>query len=99
MRPYTHTFLTLVVTFISTSMVTPCLAETPVLSNKDSVSISSASISTLKSQPSSSSKNKQVIISENASNTSGSKETVAPTKPDSRLPISSRIFAAPSMQQ
>ncbi|MBW4451868.1 MAG: hypothetical protein KME55_03835 [Nostoc indistinguendum CM1-VF10] len=94
----------------SAFIITPSQAETPVKSNSQnldnitSISLSSATAIQL-SDFANSTNSKPHILSEAANNSSGANATLADnanitaTKPQPRVPIFSRIFPTPSMQQ
>ncbi|MBW4646318.1 MAG: hypothetical protein KME23_25560 [Goleter apudmare HA4340-LM2] len=90
-------------------VMAPCQAQTARELNEDEInsnsSISSKSsaentnLSSKLSDSSSSGQSKADITSEVDSNSSSTNNTVPATQPTARIPISSRIFAVPSMQQ
>ncbi|WP_375509354.1 hypothetical protein [uncultured Nostoc sp.] len=110
MRQYISNLLILVLGTSSTFIITPSQAETPVKSNTQNTenitSISSNSLSPMQlSDFANSTNNKPPILSEAANNSSGANSNIADnanitaTKPKPRVPIFSRIFPTPSMQQ
>lgn len=110
MRQYIFNLLILVLGTSSTFIITPSQAETPVKSNTQKTdnitSISSNSPSAIQlSDFANSTNSKSPILSEAAKNSSGTNANIADnanltaTKPKPRVPIFSRIFPTPSMQQ
>ncbi|MEH2437934.1 MAG: hypothetical protein V7K25_27540 [Nostoc sp.] len=110
MRQYIFNLLILVLGTSSTFIITPSQAETPVKSNiqnPDNItSISSNSPSAIQlSDFANSTNSKSPILSEAAKNFSDANTNIADnanitsTKPKPRVPIFSRIFPTPSMQQ
>ena len=110
MRQYFFNLLILVLGTSSTFLITPSQAETPVKSNTQNTgnitSISSNSPSAIQlSDFANSINSKPPILSEAANNSSGGNANIADnasitaTKPKPRIPIFSRIFPTPSMQQ
>ncbi|MBW4676041.1 MAG: hypothetical protein KME52_19055 [Desmonostoc geniculatum HA4340-LM1] len=104
MHKYIWNLLILVLATISTCMITPCHAQTAAKSdnqNTDNISsLSSNSPSAIQLRDlTSSTDNKSTIVSETVSNSSEAKANVTPTQPKPRIPIFSRIFRTPSMQQ
>ncbi|MBD2771883.1 hypothetical protein [Iningainema tapete] len=104
MHPYTCNLVTLVIALCSASIISPSFAQNLEESNKENtISISSSSSNfnedTIPSNLSKSdfTDDKSVIISD--ADNQVSTTNVAATKPNPRIPIPSRIFAAPSMQQ
>ena len=96
----------LILTTTSAFVVTPSQAETPVESQNMSSISSELSTDVDKTVPdnskdlSNSTNQKPNILSENSSNSSTSTAvTTTATTSNPRIPISSRIFAVPSMQQ
>lgn len=101
MNKYIRNLLALALVATSAGILTPLRAQTPVKSNSENpnniIPVSSQSatavdtnISTTSSNSTNSTNNKP-IASRNA--------TAPATKPNLRIPISSRVFAAPSMEQ
>ncbi|WP_334772931.1 hypothetical protein [Nostoc sp.] len=104
MRQYISHFLILVLGTSSTFIVTPSQAQTPVKSNSQNTdnitSISSNSPSTNQLRDFANSTNsKPPILSEAANNSSAANANITANKPKPRVPIFSRIFPTPSMQQ
>ena len=110
MRQYIFNLLILVLGTSSTFIITPSQAETPVKSNTQNTdnitSISSNSpLSIQLSDFANSTNSKPPILSEADNNSSGAKANIADdanitaTKPEPRVPIFSRIFPTPLMQQ
>ncbi|MCC5624119.1 hypothetical protein LC574_23650 [Nostoc sp. CHAB 5715] len=104
MRQYFFNLLILVLGTSSTLIITPSQAETPVKYNTKSTdnitSISSNSPSAIQlSDFANSTNSKPPILSEAANNSSGANANITATKPKPRIPIFSRIFPTPSMQQ
>ncbi|MBD6620494.1 hypothetical protein FNW02_33115 [Komarekiella sp. 'clone 1'] len=89
----------------STFIITPCNAQTPVESNsKNTNNISSTSSeqtpAIIELSDSASSTNSELpIFTEATPNSSVSSASIAATKPKPRIPIFSRVFPSPSMQQ
>ncbi|WP_193195326.1 hypothetical protein [Nostoc sp. MG11] len=89
----------------STVIITPCHAQTPVESNsKNTNNISSTSseqTSTIieLSDSASFTNSEPPIFTETTPNSSVSSASIAATKPKPRIPIFSRVFPSPSMQQ
>lgn len=104
MHQYSSYLLLLVIAVISAFSVTPCQAQTLPDSNSDkaktiipvSSEVSMTEDTTKLSQVRDSviSNNQETILSESTSDS-----PLASTKSNLRIPISSRIFAGPSMQQ
>ena len=100
---YIRNLLALVLAANYAGIVTPSQAQTPVKSNSEnsniiiipassqSPSVTDATVPSKSTNSANSNNNKPVASSANA--------TVAATKPNPRIPVSSRIFSAPSMQQ
>ncbi|MBD2681522.1 MULTISPECIES: hypothetical protein [Nostoc] len=104
MHKYIWNLLMLVLATISTCTITPCHAQTPAKSdsqNTDNISaISSNSPSAIQLRDlSNSTDSKPTILSETVSNTSVSQANITAPQPKIRIPIFSRIFRTPSMQQ
>jgi hypothetical protein len=112
MNQYSYHLFLLVLTVISALSVCPCQAKTPLESNSDQNSISPISHEVLtttnttdrtkSSQVSNSAGNtnsEQTIVSETTNDTSSTSSPLATTNTSLRIPISSRIFSVPSMQQ
>ncbi|WP_292826952.1 hypothetical protein [Nostoc sp. JL33] len=104
MQQYISHLLILVVGTSSTFIVTPSQAETPVKTNSQNTdnisSISSNSPSAIQlSDFANSTNSKPSILSEVANNSSAANANITATKPQPRIPISSRIFPTPSMRQ
>ncbi|MEH2119335.1 hypothetical protein [Nostoc sp.] len=104
MRQYTSYLLILVLGTSSTFIVTPSQAQTPVKPNSQNTnnisSLSSNSPFAIQlSDFASSTNSKPPILSEAAKNSSVSDANITATKPKPRVPIFSRIFPTPSMQQ
>ncbi|MEH2250213.1 hypothetical protein [Nostoc sp.] len=104
MQQYISNLLILVIVTSSAFIVTPSQAETPVKSNSQNTdnitSISSNSPSTIQlSDFANSTASKPRILSEAANNSSAPNANITATKPQPRVPIFSRIFPRPSMQQ
>ncbi|BAZ50552.1 hypothetical protein NIES4103_31680 [Nostoc sp. NIES-4103] len=104
MHQYSSYLLLLVIAVISAFSVNPCQAQTLPDSNSDkakiipvSPEVSTTEDTTKLSQVRDSviSNNQETILSE----TTTSDAPLASTKSNLRIPISSRIFAGPSMQQ
>ena len=99
MNKYIRNLLALALVATSAGIVTPLRAQTPVKSKSENpnniipVSSQSPAVDTNISNTSSNSTNytnNKPIASSN---------TIPATKPNPRIPISSRVFAAPSMEQ
>jgi hypothetical protein len=110
MKQYISHLLILVLGTSSTFIVTPSQAQTPVKPNSqntdNTTSISSNSSSAIQlSDFADSTNSKPPILSEAANNSSGANANLADnanitaTKQQLRVPIFSRIFPTPSMQQ
>ncbi|MEH1945118.1 MAG: hypothetical protein V7L01_33555 [Nostoc sp.] len=110
MQQYLSHLLILALGTSSTFVITPCQGQTPVKSksqNTDNItSISSNSPSAIQlSDFANSTNSKTPILSEAVNNSSGANANIADnanitaTKPKPRVPIFSRIFPTPSMQQ
>lgn len=104
MQQYISNLLILVIGTSSAFIVTPSEAQTPVKSNSQNTdnitSISSNSPSTIQLNDfANSTASKPRILSEAANNSSAANANITATKPQPRLPIFSRIFPRPSMQQ
>jgi hypothetical protein len=104
MQQYIWNLLVLVLGASSTFIITPCQAQTPVESNSKNPN----NISSISSDPppaielsdsASSIKSEPPILTEAARNSSASNANIATTKPEPRIPIFSRVFRSPSMQQ
>ncbi|MBN3939615.1 MAG: hypothetical protein V7L21_01765 [Nostoc sp.] len=103
MQQYISHLLILVLGTSSTFLVTPCQAQTPVKTNSQnpenvtSISSSSPSANQLSDFANSTNTNsKPPLLSEATNNSSAN---ITASKPRPRVPIFSRIFATPSMQQ
>ncbi|MBD2607731.1 hypothetical protein H6G81_25175 [Scytonema hofmannii FACHB-248] len=99
MNQYIRNLLALALVANSAWLLTPCKAQTPVKSKSEnpnniiSVSSQSPTVDTntsITSNNSTNYTNKKPIASSN---------TIPATKPNPRIPISSRVFSTPSMQQ
>ncbi|MEH2066648.1 MAG: hypothetical protein V7K47_00350 [Nostoc sp.] len=104
MSKYISHFLILALGTVLTCIVTPCDAQTVVKSDSQNTnnisSISSSSPSTNQLHNSlNSTNNKQTIVSETVSNSSAPKSNITATQAQLRIPIFSRIFRSPLMQQ
>ncbi len=104
MQQYISHLLILVLGTSSTFIVTPSQAETPVKTNSQNTenisSISSNSPSTIQlSDFANSNNSKPAIVSEAVNKSSAANANITATKPQPRIPIFSRIFPTPSMQQ
>ncbi|WP_392482429.1 hypothetical protein [Nostoc sp. C110] len=104
MQQYFSHILILALGTTSTLMITPCQGQTPVKpNNQNTENISSVSSNSPLAIPLSdspnSTNNKPTILSEVSNNSSVVNANIAATKPKPRLPIFSRIFPTPSMQQ
>ncbi|WP_138498865.1 hypothetical protein [Nostoc sp. PA-18-2419] len=104
MSKYISHLLILVLGTVSTCIITPCHAQTAVKSDSQNTnnisSTSSSSPSTIQMHDSlNSTNNKQTIISETVSNSSAPKPNLTATQAQLRIPIFSRIFRSPLMQQ
>ncbi|NDJ23586.1 hypothetical protein GS682_18475 [Nostoc sp. B(2019)] len=105
MQQYTWNLLILVLGASSTFIITPCHAQTPVESNsKNTNNISSTSSDQAPaiielSDSASSTNSEPPIFTEATSKSSVSSASIAATKPKPRIPIFSRVFPSPSMQQ
>ncbi len=104
MQQYISHLLILVLGTSSTFIVTPSQAQTPVKPNSQNTdnitSIPSTSPSAIQlSDFANSTDSKAPILSEAANNSSAVSANITATKPQPRLPIFSRIFRTPSMQQ
>ncbi|MEH2299822.1 MAG: hypothetical protein V7K88_12540 [Nostoc sp.] len=107
MRQYTSHLLILVLGTSSTFIVTPSQAQTPVKPNSQNTnnitSLSSNSPFAIQlSDFANSTNSKPPILSEAAKNSSvsdASNANITANKPKPRVPIFSRIFPTPSMQQ
>ncbi|MEH1983966.1 MAG: hypothetical protein V7L27_32715 [Nostoc sp.] len=105
MQQYISHLLLLVLGTSSTFIITPCQAQTPAKPNSQNIdkitSTSSNSPSTIQlSDLANSTNSKSSIVSEaSSSNSSAANANITENKPKLRVPISSRIFPTPSMQQ
>ncbi|MGJ5630929.1 hypothetical protein [Nostoc sp. CALU 1950] len=104
MKQYISHLLILVLGTSSTFIVTPSQAQTPVKPNSqntdNTTSVSSNSSSAIQlSDFANSTNSKPPILSEAADNSSTANANITATKPEPRVPIFSRIFRTPSMQQ
>jgi hypothetical protein len=104
MQQYISHLLILVLGTSSTFIVTPSQAQTPVKSNSQNTdkttSISSNSSPDIQlSDFTNSTNSKPSILSEATNNSSAANANITANKPQSRIPISSRIFPTASMQQ
>jgi len=94
MHPYIRNLVALLLASSSASMATRSLAQTLVETNNNNTgAISSQSVSTSQSNFGGSTNSRPVILSDGASNTASA------TDDNPRIPISSKVFSAPSMQQ
>ncbi len=94
----------LVLATISTCALTPCHAQTaakPDSQNTDNISsVSSNSSSAIQLRDlANSTDSKPTILSETVNNSSVSQANITAPQPKVRIPIFSRIFRTPSMQQ
>ena len=104
MQQYISPLLILVLGTSSTLIITPSQAQTPVKTNSQNtdkiISISSNSPSAIQlSNFVNSANSKPSILSEPANNSSAANADITVTKPQPRVPVFSRIFPTPSMQQ
>ncbi|MDZ8035365.1 hypothetical protein [Nostoc sp. DedSLP04] len=104
MQQYISHLLVLVLGTSSTFLVTPSQAQTPVKTNnqnlKNVTSISSSSPpATQLSDFTNSTNSKPSLLSEVTNNSSATNTNITANKPRPRVPIFSRIFPTPSMQQ
>ncbi len=103
MHPYFRNLVALVLASSSASVVSPSLAQTLGETSNNNInntgSISSQSISTSQSDLGSYVSSKPVIVPDGTSSANSVKANVAATNDNPRIPISSKIFVAPSMQQ
>ncbi|MDF5735251.1 MULTISPECIES: hypothetical protein [unclassified Nostoc] len=104
MQQYISRLLIVVLGTSLTFIVTPCQAETPVKTNSQNTdnisSLSSNSPSTIQlSDFANTTNSKPPILAEAAKNSSAANANITATKPQSRIPIFSRIFPTPSMRQ
>ncbi|MFN6484528.1 MAG: hypothetical protein RMY33_018180 [Nostoc sp. DedQUE03] len=104
MQQYISHLLIVVLGISSTLIVTPSQAETPVKPNNPNTdnitSASSNSPSVIQLGDFANSTNsKPSIVSEASSNSAAVNANVTANKPKPRIPIFSRIFPTPSMQQ
>ncbi|MEH2166193.1 MAG: hypothetical protein V7K41_05880 [Nostoc sp.] len=104
MQQYISHLLLLVLGTGLTFLVTPSQAQTPVKTNNQNpenvTSISSSSPSaTQLSDFNNSTNSKPPLLSEATNNSSATNANITANKPRPRVPIFSRIFATPSMQQ
>ncbi|MCC5634478.1 hypothetical protein LC593_01165 [Nostoc sp. CHAB 5844] len=106
MKQYSCPLLALLLSVVSSFMCIPCRAEVATEANTElNNNISSEKTSFNKNERSpvsntdDSANAKSTVISENSENTASLRENQANLQPKFRIPISSRIFAAPSMQQ
>jgi hypothetical protein len=110
MKKYSFPLLTLLLTAISAATIIPCHAQTPVESNGNTPNneiSTTREISTTNNRSElvkenalgNSTGDKSTVISETSVSSSSTSDNQATTQPNIRIPISSRIFAAPSMQQ
>lgn len=102
MKQYSLTLLVLLLGAVCNFMAIPCHAQTANDSNLDNTDLSPQKVSAndnLDTQPvknaDNSANNKSTVISENPEQV----PSVNVIQVNSRIPISSRIFAAPSMRQ
>ncbi|MEH2057415.1 MAG: hypothetical protein V7K97_14885 [Nostoc sp.] len=106
MQQYISSLLILVLGTSATFIITPSQAQTPVKTNSQNtdndkiISISSNSPATIQlSNFADSANSKPSILSEAANNSSAANADITVTKPQPRIPVFSRIFPTPSMQQ
>lgn len=104
MQQYISPLIILVLGISSTFIITPSQAQTPVKTNSQNtdkiISISSNSTSAIQlSNFANSTNNKPSILSEAVNKSSGANANITVTKPQPRIPVFSRIFPTPSMQQ
>ncbi|WP_375443195.1 hypothetical protein [uncultured Nostoc sp.] len=104
MQQYFSHLLILALGTTSIFIITPCQGQTSVKPNSQNTdnisSVSSNSPSAIPlSDSANSTNNKQTIVSEASNNSSAANANITATKPEPRLPIFSRIFPTPSMQQ
>lgn len=104
MQEYISHLLVMVLGTSSTLLVTPCQAQTPIKTNSQNAenvaSISSSSPATIQlSDLVNSTNSKPPILSEAVNNPSAANANITANKPQPRIPIFSRIFPTPSMQQ
>ncbi|MEH2063126.1 MAG: hypothetical protein V7K50_12825 [Nostoc sp.] len=104
MQQYISSLLILILGTSSTFIITPSQAQTPVKTNSQNtdkiISISSNSPSAIQlSNFANSANSKPSILSEAAKNSSAANADITVTKPQPRIPVFSRIFPTPSMQQ
>jgi hypothetical protein len=104
MQQFFCRFLILALGTTSTFIITPCHGQTPVKANSQNTdnisSLSSNSPAVIPLNDSANStNNKPTILSEVTNNSSAANANITETKPKPRLPIFSRIFPTPSMQQ
>jgi len=103
MHPYIRNLVALLLASSSASMATRSLAQTLVETNNNNINntgaISSQSVSTSQSNFGGSTNSRPVILSDGASNTASANANVTATNDNPRIPISSKVFSAPSMQQ
>ncbi|MCW5317492.1 hypothetical protein GTQ43_27910 [Nostoc sp. KVJ3] len=104
MQQYFSHLLILALGTTSAFIIAPCQGQTPVKPNSQNTdnisSISSNSPSAIPlSDFANSTNNKSAILSEASNNSSAANTNITATKPKVRIPVSSRIFHTPSMQQ
>jgi hypothetical protein len=101
MKQYSFALLVLLLSAVSNFMAIPCQAQTASDSNINTNNISPEKVSSKDNRESpvsnadNSVNSKQTVISENTENNS----PASSNKANPRIPIGSRIFAAPSMEQ
>ncbi len=108
MQQYISHLLVVVVGTSATFILSPCQAQTPVKTNSQNTdNISSTSLNSPSAIPlsdfanstNSNPNSKTPILSEAINNSSTANANITATKPQPRLPIFSRIFRTPLMQQ
>ncbi|MEH2286548.1 MAG: hypothetical protein V7K79_03750 [Nostoc sp.] len=104
MQQYISHLLLLILGTSSIFLVTPSQAQTPVKTNSQNpenvTTISSSSpLATQLSDFANSTNSKPPLLSEATNNSSDTNANITANKPRPRVPIFSRIFAAPLMQQ
>lgn len=101
MKKYIRNLLTLALVATSACLVTPCQAQTSVKSKSENpnniIPVSSQSPTAVDTNISNTSSNS--TNSTNNKPIASSNATAPATKPNPRIPISSRVFTAPSMEQ
>lgn len=106
MKQYLFSLLVLLLSTVSSFICIPCHAQITTdanneLDNKNSAETTSLNTNerSLVNNTADSANTKPTVISENSGNTAVVSQQKAIAQPKFRIPINSRIFAAPSMRQ